>query len=305
MVSELYSFQSHFLNLDGLRYHYLDEGDGDPIVMVHGNPTWSFYFRDLVRELRPDYRVVAPDHIGCGMSDKPSDANYNYTLSRRVDDLERLLESLDLTRNVTLVLHDWGGMIGMTLATRHPDWISRLVILNTAAFLLPASKPMPWRLSICRAPVLGGLLVRGLSGFSRAAVRMCTVKPLPPAVRDAYLSPYDSWEHRIAVHRFVQDIPLAPGDRAYETVTQAESKLEQLRDRPMLICWGDQDFVFDHHFLAEWQRRFPEAEVHQFPDAGHFVLEDAGDKVRQLVRDFLTRHPLLAEDKRTKVHSAQ
>ena len=118
--------------------------------MVHGNPSWSFYYRNLVLALRDRYRCIVPDHIGCGLSDKPGDDRYDYTLSRRVDDLERLLEHLGITENITLVVHDWGGMIGMAYAVRHPERIKRLVILNTGAFHLPKSKPFPLGLRICR-----------------------------------------------------------------------------------------------------------------------------------------------------------
>jgi pimeloyl-ACP methyl ester carboxylesterase len=118
------------LDLGGLRYHYLDEGEGEPVVMLHGNPTRSFLYRTLVEALRPSYRTIVPDHIGCGRSDKPDDARYAYTLERRVADLEALLDQLRLDAGLTLVLHDWGGMIGMTYAARHPERISRLVILG-------------------------------------------------------------------------------------------------------------------------------------------------------------------------------
>ena len=135
---------------DGLKLHYIDEGSGEPIVMVHGNPTWSFYYRHLIDSLRDSYRVIVPDHIGCGLSDKPDDSRYRYTLSSRVDDLERLLDHLGLDRDLTLIMHDWGGMIGMAYAARHPERIARLVVSNTAAFHKPASKPMPRALTICR-----------------------------------------------------------------------------------------------------------------------------------------------------------
>ena len=125
------------LDRSGLNLHYLDEGQGEPVVMVHGNPTWSFYYRRLVERLSPAYRTVVPDHIGCGYSDKPDDARYAYTLASRVDDLEALLDDLGIDRNVTLVMHDWGGMIGMTYAARHPERIARLVVMNTAAFHMP------------------------------------------------------------------------------------------------------------------------------------------------------------------------
>lgn len=273
------------------RMHYLDEGQGDPIVMVHGNPTWSYYYRHLISALKDDHRCVVPDHIGCGLSDKPVDAEYEYSLRRRVDDLEGLLDHLGLRENLTLVLHDWGGMIGMTFANRYPERIKRLVILNTGAFHLPAAKALPWSLKLCRS-VLGPLLVRGFNLFCRGAVRACVVRPLSTDVRAAFLAPYDSWAHRIAVLRFVQDIPLRPGDRGYDLITDVQNGLERFRRVPMLLCWGDRDFVFDEHFRTEWQRRFPEAECHRFADAGHYVLEDAHERIVALIRDFFTRHCL-------------
>ena len=293
---DLYPFDGKQLEIQGLRLHYLDEGSGEPVVMLHGNPSWSIYYRNLVLALRGSYRTVVPDHIGCGLSEKPGDERYPYSLERRVEDLEALLESLGLTRDVTLVLHDWGGMIGMAWASRHPERVKRLVVLNTAAFGLPASKPLPFTLRLVRDTALGALLVRGANAFARGATRMAvTRRPMPRALREAYCAPYDNWNNRIATLRFVQEIPLAPGDKGFELVTSVAQGLERFRGVPMLICWGEKDFVFDHHFLAEWTRRFPEAELHRFPDSGHYVLEDAGEEIAPLVSSFLERHPLAAE----------
>jgi pimeloyl-ACP methyl ester carboxylesterase len=265
MVKKLYPFTGHYLALNGHRCHYLDEGAGEPVVMIHGNPTWSFYYRNLVLALRNRYRTIVPDHIGCGLSDKPDDSRYSYTLSRRVDDLESLLDRLNVRKGITLVVHDWGGMIGMAYACRHPERISRLIVFNTAAFHLPKSKAFPWALWLCRDTPIGSILVRGLNAFSLVAAEVCCkVRPLSRAVRRGYLAPYDSWSHRIAVLRFVQDIPLRPTDRSYAVVSQVEAGLEKLKNVSLLICWGLRDFVFDRHFLAEWVRRFPQAEVHAF-----------------------------------------
>ena len=173
-----------------------------------------------------------------------------------------------------------------------PDRIRRLVILNTGAFHLPATKPVPWQLKLARG-ALGAILVRGFNAFSRGAVRSCvTRKPMPADVADAYCAPYDNWSHRIAVHRFVQDIPLQPSDRGFDLVSETASRLWLLKGVPMLICWGDRDFVFDAHFLQEWKLRFPEAEVHQYPDCGHYILEDAQEELVPLIADFLDTHPL-------------
>lgn len=289
-IKKLYPFTGQNLNLDGLRYHYLDEGSGEPVVMVHGNPSWSFYYRNLVMALRDRYRCIVPDHIGCGFSDKPGDDRYDYTLSQRVDDLERLLDSMGISKNITLVLHDWGGMIGMAYAVRHPKRIKRLVILNTAAFHLPKEKPFPLALKICRDTMLGALLVRGFNAFSLAASFVgCKKNPMSAELRKAYRLPYNTWQNRIATLRFVQDIPLSPGDRNYDLVSAVAAGIDQFRDLPMAIFWGELDFVFDCTFLAEWQRRFPEAEVHRYSDAGHYILEDMKETVTPLIVDFLAR----------------
>jgi cis-3-alkyl-4-acyloxetan-2-one decarboxylase len=286
-----YPFPSHFLDLNDIRYHYLDEGAGEPVVMLHGNPTWSFYYRRLVLALRDKYRVIVPDHVGCGLSDKPDDSRYRYTLSSRVHDLEALLDHLGINEKLTLVLHDWGGIIGMAYASRRPERIKRLIILNTAGFHLPPGKRLPWSLRLFRLPLLGTLLTRALNAFCRgAATHCCTRRPMPHDIRQAYLAPYDSWKSRIAVIRFVQDIPLKPGDTCYDLVTEIQNGLSYFLAIPILICWGEKDFVFDQDFLAEWQGRFPQAEVHRFPDAGHYVLEDASKEIIGLVREFLANH---------------
>jgi len=291
-VKEQYPFESKYFVQDGIRQHYLDEGAGHPVVMVHGNPTWSFYYRRLAAELKKDHRVIVPDHIGCGPSDKPSTEDYPYTLERRVDDLDRLLEHCRLGEKVTLVVHDWGGMIGMAWAARHPEKIARLVFLNTAAFHLPEGKPVPWQLKLARTP-LGAILVRGLNVFCRGAASDCvTRKPLSRDVRDAYLAPYDSWGNRAAVLRFVQDIPLAPEDPGYDLISGVAAGLEKFQQTPAMICWGEKDFVFDNDYLREWEKRMPNATVHRFPDCGHYVLEDATEEILSLVRSFFEEHPV-------------
>jgi len=291
--SHLYRFPSHVLNLDGLAYHYLDEGRGEPVLMVHGNPTWSFYFRALVRELTPGRRCVVPDHIGCGLSAKPPADRYPFTLDRRVDDLARLCDHLGLNRNVTLVVHDWGGMIGLAWALRDPSRIARLVVFNTAGFPPPAGKPVPRRLRIIRnLRAFAEPAVLGLNLFAHGAVYMAARRPLSPAVRRGLLAPYDRPRHRLATLRFVQDIPLAPGNPSFATVAWVDAHLHRLARLPTLICWGRHDFVFDLDYLAEWRRRFPRAEVHLLEEAGHYVLEDAPRAVCLRVADFLARNPL-------------
>ncbi|HDP33839.1 MAG TPA: alpha/beta fold hydrolase [Candidatus Hydrogenedentes bacterium] len=286
---DLYPFDSHWFELDGTKMHYLDEGPADgqnanaAIVMVHGNPTWSFYYRNLVAAASKRHRVIAPDHIGCGLSDKPQE--YAYTLKQHTDNLERLIESLDVSR-VTLVMHDWGGAIGMGYAQRHPEKIAGFVVLNTAVFFPPR---IPYRIKMCRIPGYGAFMVRGLNGFLLATFLFATSqrRRFTRQVRAGYLAPYNSWRNRIAIHRFVQDIPLEPDHPTLPVVHALEPGLARFRDHPMLIFWGKDDFCFtERDFLPHWKEHFPNAEVHVFDHAGHFVLEDAHEKIIPRALDF-------------------
>ncbi|MBN1518345.1 alpha/beta fold hydrolase [Candidatus Sumerlaeota bacterium] len=268
--------------------HYVDEGAGDPVVMVHGNPTWSFYYRNVIQALRGSHRCIAMDHIGMGLSDKPDDGQYDYRLARRIGDLDALMEHCGVKENVTLIVHDWGGAIGLGWAARHPERIQRIVILNTSAFHKPPEKPMPWTLRLSRTP-LGAVMIRGFNAFCRYAVKHCvTRRPLDSTARRGLLLPYDSWANRIAVLRFVQDIPLWPGDPSYDTVSEVEREVtKRFRATPMLICWGMRDFVFDHHFLKQFECAFPLAQIHCFEDCGHYILEDAQKETLDLIEGFM------------------
>jgi haloalkane dehalogenase len=266
---------------DGHKLSFLDEGSGPPVVMLHGNPSWSYLYRNVVTALRAEYRCIVPDHLGCGLSDKPQD--WPYRLENHINNVTRLLDHLRVERCV-LMAHDWGGAIGMGWAGRCPERVAGLVILNTAAF---RSKKLALRIAICRWPLLGSILVRGLNGFARPATFMAVRKKMQPQIKAGFLFPYNNWANRIAVHRFVQDIPLRPAHPSWNTLVEIEHALPRLRDKPMLICWGGRDFCFNDVFYAEWRHRFPQAASWYFPDAGHYLLEDALPEVLHLLPDFL------------------
>ncbi len=290
---DLYPFRSHYETIGGFDLHYLDEGQGDPVVMLHGNPTWSFYYREMVKALSPAYRTIVPDHIGCGLSEKPPADRYPYTLDRRIADLETLLHRLSIHERLTLIAHDWGGMIGMACAVRRPERIARIILMNTAAFFPPGDKGLPWRLWVVRNLThLSAPAVLGLNLFARAALYMASRKGLPGPVKQGLIAPYDRPRNRIATLRFVQDIPTSPGDPSHRTVRRVAEGLHRLSEIPMLLLWGGCDFVFDTDYLAEWRRRFPNAQVHLFPDAGHYVMEDAAGGAVSRTQDFLKNHPI-------------
>jgi haloalkane dehalogenase len=286
-VRELYPFQGRTLSVDGGRLHYLDEGQGEPLLMLHGNPTWSFYYRELVKGLSGSFRCVVPDHIGCGLSDKPQD--WSYRIEDHVQNTVQLVEHLDL-RDVTLLAHDWGGPIGYASALRTHDRFKRFVVFNTAAFFLP----LPRALRAIRLPVLGPLVIRGLNGFQHLGFRTAVGRRerFHGTVREGYMAPYDSWANRIAILRFVQEIPIERNHPSRALLRELEDGLPDLKDRPHLILWGKKDWVFHPGYLESWKERFPDAEVHVFDDVSHWVVEEAPERVLPLLRDFLSRHPL-------------
>ena len=279
----------------GIAMSFLDEGprDGEAIVMLHGNPSWSYYWRHLVLGLRDEYRCIVPDHVGMGLSDRPDDAHYAYTLQSRIDDLDALLKHLGIDGPVTLAVHDWGGAIGFGWALRDPARVKRLVITNTGAFPLPAAKRFPKRIAMGRDSRPGGWLIRRFNLFARGAARLGTERKLPKEVREAYAGVYDGWDNAISTLRFMQDIPLGEGDAAWPLVKAMHAALPGYADRPTFIGWGLKDFVFDRHFLDGFRKALPNAEVRAFDDANHYVLEDKHEVLVPEIRRFLDANPLL------------
>ncbi len=257
----------YFTTASGHQQHYLDEGEGEPMVMVHGNPTWSFYYRRLVQHFSATHRCVVPDHIGCGLSEMPED--WTYRLQDHIDNLVALIDHLDLN-DITLLVHDWGGAIGFGAALARPERIKRLVVFNTA------------------------VMVRGLNAFIRASLmwNLTDRGLLGDGVGEGYGAPYKSFDKRVGHLRFIRDIPLEEGHPTRETIDRLDREVASLATRPTVFIWGDKDFVFTPRFLHEhWLKKFPEAEVHQFADAAHWVVEDAHERIVPIVEDFLARNP--------------
>lgn len=293
--SSQYPFESRYFNLGGLRMHYLDEQKGqhpgdparDVLLMVHGNPTWSFFFRRILTSFRETHRAVAVDHIGCGLSEKPDSSRYSFRLEQRIEDLCDLIESLDL-KKITLIAHDWGGAIGMGAATRVPERFERLILMNTAAY---PSRRFPLRIRICRMPFLGRFAIQGLNLFSLAALKMASAHPkrISKAARAGLLAPYDNWAHRTAVYRFICDIPQNEKHPTYKVLEDIEEKLPLFRNKPVCLIWGMLDWCFSPEFLSRFLQEFPEAQVHRLEQAGHYLLEDEPETVIAAIREFLEK----------------
>lgn len=278
-----YPFESNFMELDdGNRLHYVDTGSGPPVLMVHGNPTWSFYYRHLLQSLQDRYRAIAVDHIGCGLSSKP--ARYPYTLTQHIQNLTRLVENLELD-GVHLVVHDWGGPIGLGVAEKYPDKIRSLTILNTGAF---PPLYIPWRIFTLRFPWLGTLAIRRFNLFAGPATWMAMNRTkLSDTAKAGLLSPYKGYANRVAIDAFVKDIPFSKSHHVYDELVQIENNLTHLKDKPIQLIWGMQDWCFSPKCLRKFQEVFPEANTLEIGDAGHYILEDAKDEVLAAISTFL------------------
>ena len=282
-----YDFSGHtFQTRSGFQMHYLDEGPRDddaPVLMLHGNPTWSFFYRRVIRSLSSVKRCIVPDHIGCGFSEKPNFRDFPYDLNTHSKNLIDLMEHLEIKR-VTLLVHDWGGAIGLTAFRDRPDQVKKIALLNTAAF---PSSDVPKRILLCRTPVLGQIFVRGFNGFAWPATWMATTKGLSKEAKQGFLHPYRTWQDRVAVWRFVKDIPYEEDHPSLQLLQDTSSKLDCFRSTPIMTCWGMRDFCFSPRFLDAWKKKWPHMEVHEMQKAGHYVLEDAYEECEAQMKPFL------------------
>jgi pimeloyl-ACP methyl ester carboxylesterase len=267
------------------RMHYVDEGprDGRPVVMLHGNPTWGYLYRNFIPPLaEAGCRAIVPDHLGFGRSDKP-DAPGLYTIPRHAERMDGLLESLEL-REATVVPQDWGGPIGLYWASRHPERCRGLFILNTFAHRPPGDVPLPLPLRLFRRPGLGELLVKRLDLFKRVFLFRAGVvhrERLTATVKRAYRAPHPTAASRTPILVFPREIPAGPSGPVSDLCAEIEERLRQhFRDKPVGIAWAMKDIAFGHEVLDQlWLGTFPDAEVLRLPDAGHYLQEDAHERI--------------------------
>jgi haloalkane dehalogenase len=279
------------------RLHYVAEGppQGAPVVLVHGNPTWGFLYRNFIPPLaRAGHRVIVPDHLGFGRSDKPDDPTV-YTLRQHIERFATLLDSLDL-RRATIVPQDWGGPISLSWAVAHPERVDRLFILNTYAHRPSRNVPIPLPLRMFRAPALGELLVKGLHLFVRGFLFRAGVahpERLSEQVRKAYLAPHPTWSSRTSILAFPRQIPTGPTDPGAALTAAIENGLERhFRDKPVAIAWGMRDPAFRPWWLDElWLKTFPNAHVLRLDDASHYLQEDAHERIVPELLRFLDANP--------------
>ncbi|MFQ5699511.1 MAG: alpha/beta fold hydrolase [Myxococcota bacterium] len=278
-----YPFESHFLDLEAGRLHYVDEGSGEPIVMVHGQPTWSFMYRKQIRDLSRHFRCIAVDHLGFGLSDKPPD--WTYRIDQHADHLARLVERLDLQR-VNLLVHDWGGPIGLAWAVAHPERVERLLLLNTWMGSMESLRSARiFSRLLGSAP--GQWATRHLDLFIRLFMKRALAEEGRwERVGSQYSGPFESPADRTGCAIFPRQI-LAASPLLRETWDRRSA----LAEKPALFVWGMKDVAFREPILERLLGAFPRHEVARQPDVGHFVAEEMGSRLSPLIEGFLRKAP--------------
>jgi haloalkane dehalogenase len=273
-----YAFEPHYVEQDTLRLHYVDEGTGEPVLLLHGEPTWAFLYRKLIPPLAGVARVVAPDYLGFGRSDKPTRVeDYSYDLHYR--SIERLAEELDL-RETTVVVQDWGGPIGLRFAARHPERVARLVLLNTGvgAGRAPSPEWLRFRAFMRR---VGPEIVPG------QLVRISAVTELADGVVEAYNAPFPTAESKAGVLAFPELVPTELDHPSAAKMLEVRAALERW-EKPALVLFSDSDPIFPPAAAERLASRIPGAGPAEIvAGAGHFLQEEKGEEIAERIVRFL------------------
>jgi haloalkane dehalogenase len=273
-----YGFAPHYLDQDGLRMHYVDEGAGEPVLLLHGEPTWSFLYRKVIPRLTPTARVVAPDYYGFGRSDKPVERDW-YTYDRHFASIERFVGELDL-RNLTVVVHDWGGPIGLRLAVERPERVQRLVITQTGVFAgrAPSDEWLRFRDMVRRV---------GAELHAGRLVQAGSVAELPDDVVAAYDAPYPVPESKAGALMFPELVPTEPDHPSAPKMLAVREALRSW-DRPALVVFSDSDPIFSPRVGERFAELIPGAEpAETLSGAGHFLQEDKGEELGDRIARWL------------------
>jgi haloalkane dehalogenase len=277
-----FPWEPRFKAINGFDMHYIDEGSGEPIVCLHGMPTWGYLYREFITPLSAFNRVIVPDHMGFGKSDVPDDLPY--TMAQHVENLTQLLLSLDLS-DITLVMHDWGGPIGFGFAVDHPDLVKRLVILNTSVGVMKEGSKA-WYDSIPNYDEFFGNMGTNVGQLLRLAIYH--QERVTEDLIAAYAAPFPEPEYCAGPLAFPKDIPIGPGHQSTAAMQHVRDSLDVLADKPKIAIWGTQDIVFPPAAIDRWVRFYPDMAVHRIEDASHFLQEDAPAEIVEQIQAFCT-----------------
>lgn len=285
-------FQPHFAKVNGWRMHYVDEGEGEPIVLLHGNPAWGFLYRDVIPPLvAAGYRVIVPDMIGFGLSEKPT-REHAHSLDGHIANLTALMRQLDIT-GATLVCHDWGGPTGLSFAMNNQKRVRALVVMSTWAWPSPPAafhaQIFPWKMM--HAPLVGPYLLGRYNSLAGRGMYLSVVdrEKLRTEAQDVYEAVMPDPATRLLTWSWPRWIPLDENGRAVERFKWLEQELRKSK-LPTMIIWGREDEVFDAAvFSAKFKELIPHAEGPHIVTGRHFLQEDSSEEISRLVIDFVQR----------------
>jgi acyl-CoA synthetase (AMP-forming)/AMP-acid ligase II/pimeloyl-ACP methyl ester carboxylesterase len=283
MSAQLLPFQSRFVTVAGHRMHYIDEGSGLVVLCLHGNPTWSFLYRNVIRELRDSFRLIAPDFLGCGLSDRTP--GIRFKAIDRINQLEEFVDALGL-KKFCMLMHDWGGPLGTGFMLRRLDSIERIIYLNTT---LTETESLPPIIKLAAFPIIGRALTRHTATFVKLTTSMGAHKRLTPDVKEGYLAPYINRKQRDAIWDFVDDIPFDFSHPTYSQMVDIAAGLPDVARKPVKIIWGLRDPCFHREMLSKVAAHFPQAEILEIADASHLVLDDAPQIAIPAIKEFFSR----------------
>jgi haloalkane dehalogenase len=278
LPESIFPFQSRFVELLGAKVHYVEQGKGPVFLGLHGNPTWSFLYRKILPELSGQFRAISMDYPGFGLSEPP--AGYKYTPAEHADVLEAFIRELDL-KNITMMVQDWGGPIGMAVAGRMPERFDRFVIGNTWAWPANGDKDFE-RFANMMGGTIGTFLIRHFNAFVNVMIPVGTKKKVSREAMRAYRAPFPTADSRNPTHVFPREII---GSTKF--LAEVEKGLDAILDKPAIIVWGDKDPAFRKKELQRWQSLFPKAETTMLKGAGHYIQEDAPEKIVKAVLDWV------------------
>lgn len=276
--TSLYPFTSHYHKVEAGRLHFIDSGDGEPVVFVHGNPTWSFLYRKLILELNSNYRCIAPDHIGFGLSDKP--AKWNYKVRDHAKNFESLMNSLSLD-SFSLAVHDWGGPIGLSYALNNSDRVNSLIVMNT--WMWPLNNDLSAQtFSRILGGRIGQYLIKHWHIFVNIIMKLGTHHRLSPGVHDHYKRQFSNDSERKGIWMFPYEII-----QASDWLNELWEKRSNIADVPTLLLWGSRDPAFRKSVRKQWENFLKNFDTYTFDDASHYIQEDVGSQITQKIRAFL------------------
>ena len=268
--------------------HYV--GEGEPLVLLHGDPTWGYLYRRFIPPLSTRARCLVPDHMAMGKSGVPS-VQYPYRLRHHIDNLEKFILGLEL-HDITLAVHGWGGPVRLGFAIRHPRRLKRLILMNTWAFAPWPGGPLPRLIELIRSP-RGEAFIMGRNSYVKPALTATTARAenLTETVLGAYLAPFPTPESRRALLSWSRDIPVTESDASYADMQHIENRLAQFKHLPVLLAWGMQDPVLPPAVLRRWQQLYSHATTLELDEASHFLQEDAPERIVQANEEFLEAYP--------------